>query len=169
MTWEPIVTTRATAMLYVAALALVSCTAFAQSAEQLRSYRNFENAKAANNTPQALAYGKEAIRLTENGGDNQVLTELLLSVADYAAQVGNDEQAVGYYTRALKLQEAALGAAHPRRCANSGPAGGQSWLPAPSWGGFRQGSALRSKRPGFRDSPRVLRHQPRADRGRETG
>jgi esterase/lipase superfamily enzyme len=104
---------RATPMLCVAALALVPCTAFAQSADQLRSYRNFENAKAANNTPQALAYGKEAIRLTENGGDNQVLIELLLSVADYAAQVGNDEQAVGYYTRALQLQEAALGADHP--------------------------------------------------------
>jgi esterase/lipase superfamily enzyme len=104
---------RTTAMLCAAALAIAPCGAIAQSADQLRAYRNFENAKAANETPRALAYGKEAIGLTESDGDHQALIELLLSVADYAAQTGRDEQADGYYTRALKLQEAALGPDHP--------------------------------------------------------
>jgi esterase/lipase superfamily enzyme len=106
---------RTTAMLSVAALALAlaPCPAPAQSAEQVGAYKRFESAKAANKTAQALAYGKEAIRLTEAGGDNAALIELLLSVADYAAQAGDDAQAGGYCTRALRLQEAALGADHP--------------------------------------------------------
>jgi esterase/lipase superfamily enzyme len=104
---------RTTAMLCVAALAFAPCLALAQSADQVRTYQKFEAAKTAGRIPEALSYGKEAVRLTEAGGDNAVLIELLLSVADYAAQVGSDEQAGGYYTRALKLQEAALGPDHP--------------------------------------------------------
>jgi esterase/lipase superfamily enzyme len=103
---------RTTAMLF-AALALVPCLALGQSADQVRAYQKFEGAKASNRTAEALAYGKEAIRLTEAGGDDAVLIELLLSVADYAAQAGDDGQAGGYYVRALKLQEAALGSDHP--------------------------------------------------------
>ncbi|MDP9010891.1 MAG: alpha/beta hydrolase [Pseudomonadota bacterium] len=102
-----------TAMLCVAALALAPGMAFAQSNDQLRAYQNFERAKAAHKTPQALDYGQEAVRLTEADGDNQVLVELLLSMGDYAAQVSHDEQAGGYYSRALKLQEARLGPDHP--------------------------------------------------------
>src|SRR5476649_77141 len=104
---------RTTAMLCAAALALAPSIGLAQSADQVRAFRNFESAKAANETTQALSYGKEAIALTESGGDQQVLIELLLGVADYAAQAGRDEQAQGYFTRALKLQEAALGPDHP--------------------------------------------------------
>jgi esterase/lipase superfamily enzyme len=104
---------RTTAMLCVAALAFAPCLALAQSADQVRTYQKFEAAKTAGRIPEALSYGKEAVRLTEAGGDNAVLIELLLSVADYAAQVGSDEQAGGYYKRALKLQEAALGPDHP--------------------------------------------------------
>jgi esterase/lipase superfamily enzyme len=95
------------------ALALATNLAVAQSADQVRAYRDFENAKAAGQTREALALGREALRLTEAGSDNQVLIELLLSLGAYAAQVGNDEQAGGYYTRALQLQEAALGPDHP--------------------------------------------------------
>jgi len=103
---------RTTAML-IAALALAPCLALGQSADQVRAYQKFEGAKASNRTAEALASGKEAIRLTEAGGDNAVLIELLLSVADYAAQAGDDEQAATYYVRALKLQETALGSDHP--------------------------------------------------------
>jgi esterase/lipase superfamily enzyme len=103
---------RTTAMLF-AALALAPCLALGQSADQVHAYQRFEGAKAAGQAPEALLYGKQAIRLTEAGGDNAVLIELLLSVADYAAQTGNDELAGGYYGRALKLQETALGSDHP--------------------------------------------------------
>ena len=104
---------RASAMLWVAALALAPWAAFAQSAAQVRAFQNFENAKAANKVSEALAYGKEALRLTEAGSDQQELIELLRNVGDFAAQAGSDEQARGYYGRALSLQEAALGAGHP--------------------------------------------------------
>jgi esterase/lipase superfamily enzyme len=104
---------RTTAMLCVAALALAPGLGLAQTADQLRAYRNFEAAKAAHETQQALAFGKEAIALTESGADPQVLVELLRSVADYTAQAGHDEQANDEYARALKLQEAALGPDHP--------------------------------------------------------
>lgn len=105
--------TRASAILWFAALALVPWVAFAQSADQVRAFQNFETAKAANRTPEALAYGKEAVRLTEAGSDRQELIELLRNVGDFAAQVGSDEQASAYYERALRLQEAALGPDHP--------------------------------------------------------
>jgi esterase/lipase superfamily enzyme len=108
---------RIPALLCAAALAVAVAVAprmaFAQSADQLRAYRNFETAKAANDATRALAYGKEAIESTESGGDRQDLTELLLTVADYAAQAGRNTQAESYYSRALKLQEAALGPDHP--------------------------------------------------------
>ena len=47
-----------TAMLCVAAPALTPGMAFAQSNDQLRAYQNFERAKAAHKTPQALDYGQ---------------------------------------------------------------------------------------------------------------
>ena len=104
---------RASAMLWVAALALAPWAVFAQSAAQVRAFQNFEIAKASNKISAALAYGKEAVRLTEAGSDKQELVELLRNVGDFAAQVGSDEFASGYYGRALSLQEAALGPDHP--------------------------------------------------------
>jgi esterase/lipase superfamily enzyme len=100
------------AMLWVAAL-LGSAATRAQSVEQLRAYQNFENAKTANQTFAALAFGKEAIRLTEGAADKQQLIELLCNIGDYAAQAGSDQQANEYYIRALFLQEASRGPNHP--------------------------------------------------------
>jgi esterase/lipase superfamily enzyme len=104
---------RAFVMLGVAALALAPCSTFAQSLDQLRSFQDFEAAKAAGKTTEALRSGKEAVRLTAMGADNAQLIEILRNIGDYAAQVGADEQANGYYVRALSLQEAALGRSHP--------------------------------------------------------
>jgi esterase/lipase superfamily enzyme len=104
---------RAFVLLWVAALALEPSAPRAQSIEQVRSFQSFEAAKAAGKTSEALQTGKEAVRLTESGADKAQLIEILRDVGDYAAQVGADELAGGYYTRALKLQEAALGINHP--------------------------------------------------------
>jgi esterase/lipase superfamily enzyme/pterin-4a-carbinolamine dehydratase len=104
---------RTSASLWIAALALTPCLACAQSADQQLAYQNFEYAKAAGKSPEALAYGKDAIRLTAAAGEKQELIELLRNVGDYAAQSGNDEQAGEYYSRALQLQEGLLGADHP--------------------------------------------------------
>jgi esterase/lipase superfamily enzyme len=104
---------RTSARLWIGALALAPCFACAQSADQQLAYQNFEYAKAAGKSPQALAYGKEALRLTEGTGDKPELIELLRNIGEYAAQSGNDEQAGEYYLRALQLQEALLGADHP--------------------------------------------------------
>src|ERR1700760_2730664 len=100
-------------LLWVAALALGPSATPAQSPDQVRSFQNFEAAKASGKTAEALEAGKEAVRLTGMGADEAQLIELLRNVGDYAAQVGADEQANGYYIRALGLQEAALGINHP--------------------------------------------------------
>jgi len=92
---------------------LMPSMAGAQSAELVRSYQNFEAAKAANKVADALKYGDEAIKLTEQAGDRQTLIELLRNLGDFAAQSGQDAKAADYYTRALTLQEAALGPNHP--------------------------------------------------------
>jgi esterase/lipase superfamily enzyme len=85
----------------------------AQSADLLRAYQNFEAAKAANHVADALKYGNDALRLTEEGGDKQGLSELLRNLGDYAVQSGEDPMAARYYERALALQESALGPDHP--------------------------------------------------------
>jgi len=104
---------RTSAMLWVAALALGAAAASAQTNAQLRAYQDFENAKSAGKTAAALDFGKQAVTLTESGGDGPELIELLRNVGDFAAQAGSDELARGYYLRALQLQEAALGPNHP--------------------------------------------------------
>jgi esterase/lipase superfamily enzyme len=104
---------RTCAMLCVAALALGSGAAAAQTNAQLRAYQNFENAKAAGKTADALGFGKEAVTLTESAGDRQELIELLRNVGDFAVQAGSDDVALAYYLRALDLQESALGPNHP--------------------------------------------------------
>jgi hypothetical protein len=60
-------------------LCLTMCTAVCgQSAEQVRSYQEFEAAKAANQVPQALAAGERALRLAQAGGvDTPVQIDLL--------------------------------------------------------------------------------------------
>ncbi len=100
-------------LLLVLSIALVPSPTRAQSADLVRSYQNFEAAKAANKVDDALKYGDEAVKLTEQGGDQQTLIELLRNLGDFAAQSGQDVKAAGYYTRALNLQEAALGPNHP--------------------------------------------------------
>ncbi|HEY2634779.1 MAG TPA: alpha/beta hydrolase [Steroidobacteraceae bacterium] len=96
------------------ALALtVPSMVLAQSAELLRAYQNFETAKAANKVPEALKYGNEAVKLTEDGGDKPSVIELLRNLGDFAAQAGEDRPAAEYYTRALSAQESVLGRDHP--------------------------------------------------------
>ena len=104
---------RTSAMLWIAALALGSGAAVAQSNAQLRAYQDFENAKAAGKTAAALNFGSQAVTLTESAGDKQELIELLRNVGDFAAQAGSDELARGYYLKAQHLQEASLGPNHP--------------------------------------------------------
>jgi esterase/lipase superfamily enzyme len=104
---------RTSAVLWVAVLALGSGAAFAQSNAQLRAFQDFENAKAAGKTAAALDFGKQAVTLTESGGDKAELIELLRNVGDFAAQAGSDEPAQGYYLKALRLQETTLGPDHP--------------------------------------------------------
>jgi esterase/lipase superfamily enzyme len=104
---------RAFALLWIGALGFAPWPILAQSIDQLRAFQSFETAKAANKTSEALGYAKQAVRLTEAGGDQQELGELLRNLGDYAAQIGNDEQANAFYSKALSLQETALGPNHP--------------------------------------------------------
>ena len=98
----------------VCALTLASpALVLAQSADLLRAYHNFETAKAANKVADALKSGDDAVRLTEAGGDQQSLIELLRDLGDFAAQAGEDQAAAQYYKRALALQESVLGPDHP--------------------------------------------------------
>jgi esterase/lipase superfamily enzyme len=96
------------------ALLLIAPTlAAAQSAEMLRAYQNFEAAKAANRVADALKAGDDAVRLTEQSGNDQAVVEMLRNLGDFAAQAGAATQAAQYYKRALALQESALGPEHP--------------------------------------------------------
>jgi esterase/lipase superfamily enzyme len=104
---------RALVLMWIATLAFGPEAAFAQSIEQVRTFQSFEAAKTAGKPPEALKLGKQAVFLTEAASDRAQLIEVLRNVADYAAQVGADDQANGYYERALGLQEAALGTSHP--------------------------------------------------------
>ncbi len=85
----------------------------AQSADLLQAYQNFEAAKAANKVSEALKYGNDAVKLTEDGGDKQSVIELLRNLGDFAAQAGEDRPAAEYYARALAVQESVLGPDHP--------------------------------------------------------
>jgi esterase/lipase superfamily enzyme len=93
---------------------IMSAAVWAQSAEQVRSYQEFEAAKAANQIPQALVAGDRAVKLAQaEGVDTPMQTALLRSVGDFAAQAGRSQTAIGYYQQALALQEADLGPDHP--------------------------------------------------------
>jgi esterase/lipase superfamily enzyme len=96
-----------------ALLLLAPAVVLAQSADLLRAYQNFEAAKAVHKTADALNYGNDALKLTEQGGDRQGLIELLRNLGDFAAQSGEDQAAVQYYQRALAFQESELGPDHP--------------------------------------------------------
>jgi esterase/lipase superfamily enzyme len=96
-----------------ALLLLVPGIILAQSADLLRAYKNFETAKAANKVAEALRYGNDAVKLTEEGGDKRSLVELLCNLGEFAAQSAEDQSAVQYYTRALALQESLQGPDHP--------------------------------------------------------
>jgi esterase/lipase superfamily enzyme len=99
--------------LLAAIMALAPVFARAQSAELVHAYQNFESAKVAGKTTDALKYAQQAIKLTDASGDKQNLIELLRNVGDYAAQAGEDAQASAFYSRALELQSVQLGAEHP--------------------------------------------------------
>ena len=81
-----------------------------QSADLVNSYKEFETAKSQHKVADALKYGNEAVRLTEQSGDKLQLGELLRDIGDYAAQENKDAEALGYYDRALALQQDQLGA-----------------------------------------------------------
>ena len=99
--------------LLAAIIALAPAFARAQSAELVRTFQNFESAKAAHKTADALKYAEHAIKLSEASADKQNLIELLGNVGDYAVLVGEDAEAAALYARALDLQSAQLGAEHP--------------------------------------------------------
>ena len=99
--------------LLAALMALAPVFARAQSAELVHAYQNFESAKAAGKTTDALKHARQAIKLTDASGDKQNLVELLRNVGDYAAQAGEDSEALVFYSRALDLQSAQLGSEHP--------------------------------------------------------
>ena len=96
------------------ALMLAASVSRAQSVELVRAYQNFETAKAENKVAQALSYGEDALRLqVADDSDAQDQIKLLCSLGEYAAQTGEDTQALQYYERALEQQQAALGTDHP--------------------------------------------------------
>jgi esterase/lipase superfamily enzyme len=99
--------------LLTAIIALAPSFAWPQSAELVRTFQNFESAKAAHKTADALKYAKDAVSLIEASGERRDLVELLRNVGDYAQQVGDDAQAAAFYSRALELQSAQLGNDHP--------------------------------------------------------
>jgi esterase/lipase superfamily enzyme len=99
--------------LLTAIIALAPSFAWPQSAELVRTFQNFESAKAAHKTAEALKDAKDAVSLVEASGEKQDLIELLRNVGDYAQQVGDDAQAAAFYSRALELQSAQLGNDHP--------------------------------------------------------
>jgi esterase/lipase superfamily enzyme len=85
----------------------------AQSADLLRAYQSFETAKAAGKVQDALAYGNEALKISEAGNDQQSLFELLRTLGDFSEQSGDDALSAQYYERALALRESQLGLNHP--------------------------------------------------------
>jgi esterase/lipase superfamily enzyme len=108
--WRRLAAALATALV---GLAIAAVPASAQTADLLRAYQNYENAKAAAKVDDALRYGNEALKLTEEGGERQSLIELLCNVGEFAGQSGQIPAAIQYYERALTLQSAALGPDHP--------------------------------------------------------
>ena len=85
------------------ALMLAASVSRAQSVELVRAYQNFETAKAENKVAQALSYGEDALRLqVADDSDAQDQIKLLCSLGEYAAQTGEDTQALQYYERALE-------------------------------------------------------------------
>jgi esterase/lipase superfamily enzyme len=104
--WLP----RLASVLLLAVPALV----FAQSADLLNAYQDFETAKADHDVAAALRYGDHALQLTQaEHSDPQELVSLLRNLGEFAAQSDKDQLAVQYYERALKLQESTLGVNHP--------------------------------------------------------
>ena len=91
---------------------LLPALSLAQSADLLRATQGFEAARAANQVQQALDEGDRVLQLAEAEGGQDVVG-LLRSLGDFAAQSGKDEQAARYYSRALAMQEVALGRDHP--------------------------------------------------------
>jgi esterase/lipase superfamily enzyme len=84
-----------------------------QSADLVNAYKEFESAKLQHKVADALKYGNDAVRLTEQSGDKQQLGGLLRDLGDYSAQENKDAEALGCYQRALALQQDQLGAANP--------------------------------------------------------
>lgn len=102
------------AAVLIGCAAAVAQSAMAQSVDLVRAYQTLESAKAEHRVDDALAAGDQAVRLREaEGGDPQDLIELLSGLGEFAVQAGQDPQALQYYGRALELQEAQLGPAHP--------------------------------------------------------
>ena len=86
---------------------------FSQSTELLETYRNFESAKAAGKIDEALQLGDTALKLTEQGGGAESVVELLRNLGEFCEQSERHAAAIAYLSRAVSLQEKALGANHP--------------------------------------------------------
>ena len=86
---------------------------FGQSAQLVNSLKDFEKAKSEHKVADALRYGNDAARQTEQSGDKLQLGELLRDLGDYAAEENKDPEALGLYERALAVQQERLGAANP--------------------------------------------------------
>ncbi|HEY3729839.1 MAG TPA: alpha/beta hydrolase [Steroidobacteraceae bacterium] len=87
----------------------------AQSADVLRDYQQFEQARAAGDFQAAERYGRSALVATESNPatDPKDLVDLLRRLGEVSARAGDDQQAVQFYQRALVLQEKQLGTDHP--------------------------------------------------------
>ena len=96
-----------------AVICAVAPLAHGQSADLVKSLKDFETAKSEHKVAEALKYGNDAVRQTEQSGDKQQLGEMLRDLGDYAAQENKDAEALGYYDRALALQQDRLGAGNP--------------------------------------------------------
>ncbi|MGA2341847.1 MAG: alpha/beta hydrolase [Steroidobacteraceae bacterium] len=101
-------------LLASALLMTVSGWASAQSDALLQTFQRYDAAKAAERVAEALAYGDEAVKLSQTEGvDKEDQVRLLRDMGDFAAQAGQDSQALAYYDQSLRLEEAYLGAEHP--------------------------------------------------------
>ncbi len=94
---------------------LLPASGYGQPPAAFQALRSFEAASSSNNFPDALKYGREALRLLESTADldRPDLVGVVRSVAEVAAKAGQDAEALQLYQRVLSMQEQDLGAESP--------------------------------------------------------